>query len=352
MKHVKRALNFSWKAIIAGLMSASCSSLAHSEEVCEPKLAFPSVIQTPRYDPFDPSPLIIEGEFSLFAPNCEGVTPPPSIFVSAGWGSQAPLIKQSDQGLSFIFTIAGRDFTSASSNTATGVQETGVAVSLPSVSTGTKVGTWRLIIPAHQIVAPGSYRLNVEANSQTGEGLLTASTPNAGLKASPIRIQTEVASVMNIGVTGCDVTAENSAGSRIRSSLLDLAGSCKLRLGNDGAGMVNGDRARARLTTQSNVRVRLSMTSLNSGALVLDGNANDDRSTRRVNYSASLKGSGEAFNFVCSGTSCGTSQIIVPGDGPLGTDLLFELEVSDPTILQKRAGLYGDVITLTIQPAS
>jgi hypothetical protein len=255
--------------------------------------------------------------------------------------------------LAFTFLFAGRNLTSGISGLGESISPSnGVSVSLPTGATGTLMQLSRLYIPEGQIVPPGLYRFEVAGVATGATGLLSQVQGTQEVRAAAIMIETQVLAVMKLGVIGCDLSNDGATVTETLGALTNLASACQLNLGDPMVGMVNGDRRRARLNAQANVNFKISMVSHHGGVLKLAGREGDVTETEQIRYSASLEGQGQSSAFDCSSASCGTSDYISPSNSPLGTDLYFQVRVTEPEMTQKRAGKYSDTITLIIQPAS
>lgn len=328
------------------LFAASSSGIANAQQVCAPALALPSVVQTRAYDPFDQHPLIEDAVLSFRDAACND---PITISATIGWGTAQPRLAFDGHQLGFSIAIAGTDLTSGQSVLGeVNAPINGVSLSLPPGSSGDLAQSARFIIPEGQIVPPGMYSLLVPAISQSASGLLTQAQGGTETQATPITISTQVLAVLKLGVTGCDLSSDSVA----QNSGLDLASGCTLNLGDPAIGMVNGDARRARINARANVNFKVAMVSRNGGMLKLAGGRGDARATEEIHYSATLEGQGQNSSFTCNTSNCGSSDVVEPTTSPLGTDLYFQVKVSEPDISQKRAGIYTDTITLIIQPAS
>jgi hypothetical protein len=326
------------------------SAPAHAQNVCAPLLTLPAIIQTPAYDPFAQGPVIEESEISFQGGQCDGQI---TLDTTIGWGSAQPRLTNQGNELAFTFLFAGRNLTSGISGLGESISPSnGVSVSLPTGATGTLMQLSRLYIPEGQIVPPGLYRFEVAGVATGATGLLSQVQGTQEVRAAAIMIETQVLAVMKLGVIGCDLSNDGATVTETLGALTNLASACQLNLGDPMVGMVNGDRRRARLNAQANVNFKISMVSHHGGVLKLAGREGDVTETEQIRYSASLEGQGQSSAFDCSSASCGTSDYISPSNSPLGTDLYFQVRVTEPEMTQKRAGKYSDTITLIIQPAS
>jgi hypothetical protein len=342
--HLKLGLGF----VLGGLLMPGVP--AQAQEVCAPLLTLPGTIQTPAYDPFAQSALIDDSELGFRDASCGA---PITIDTTIGWGTGVPRLSHNGHELAFSFFLTGRDFTSGLPSLGeANSPNSGVAIALPTEGSGSLQQQIRLVIPEGQIVPPGSYRFDVAGVVASGTGLLSQVQGSGEVRAAPINITTQVLAVMKLAVLGCDLSSDGATLGQDASPAFSLASTCQLNLGDMSIGMVNGDSRRARLNAQANVNFKIAMVSRNGGILKLAGRDGEVRETEQIHYSASLEGNGQAVVFDCSASDCGTSDIIAPSSSPLGSDLYFQVRVTEPEISQKRAGKYSDTITLIIQPAS
>jgi hypothetical protein len=326
------------------------TSPGHAQNLCAPKLMLPAIIQTPAYDPFAQGPLIEDSQIGFQDALCESQI---TLDATIGWGTAQPRLMYKGSELAFSFLLAGRDLTSGMSVLGESLNPSnGVSISLPVGASGTLVQSTRLLISEGQIVPPGLYRFEVPGIAVSASGLLSQVQGSQNVRAAPITIETQVLAVMKLGVTGCDLSGDGASVSDHTGSSLDLASACQLNLGDPSVGMVNGDRRRARLNAQANVNFKIAMVSRHGGVMKLAGRDADARGTEQIRYAATLEGQGQSSVFDCTAISCGTSNLIAPSSSPLGTDLYFQIRITEPEMAQKRAGKYADTITLIIQPAS
>lgn len=325
-------------------------SSAGAQEVCAPILTLPSLVQAPAYDPFSSSATVEDIEIGYQDGACLAAV---VLKATIGWGGLQPRLSQNGHELGFNLWFAGRDFTAGQS--AVGEADSlsnSISITLPSNQSGLIAERSRLIIPEGQIVPPGFYQLDIPGDLVRASGLLSQVEGSAEIRATPISIITEVLAVMRLGVTGCDLSGDRARLEESGLSSLDFASNCQLNLGDPSQGMSSGDARRARINAQANVNFKIAMTSRNGGVLKLAEDTRDDRETERIAYSATLEGQGQGAAFDCRALNCGTSDPISPSSSPLGTDLYFQVKITDPDMTQKRAGRYSDTITLIIQPAS
>ncbi len=324
-------------------------------EKCSPSLVFSGHLQTPAYNPFAQGALISDSDIGFRNADCgQSIT----INAAIGWKDLSPRLTNNRAELAFSLFVAGRDMTASDGGLSTADALTaGAQIILPPESSGTIPNLVRLVIREGQIVPPGLYTIEAPINTKLASGPASAGLPlDSESKfeggTNVLRVTTEVLAIMKLGISGCDVTAPTSSLSSQQYAGLDLASSCKLKLGDPQIGMINGDIARARLTSLTNINFVIAMTSRNGGMLVPVGHNAEAKETEQIHYRASVQSQGREFDFLCTGSPCGQSHTFEPSPSPLGTDLYFQLRVDDPDLNQKRAGTYSDVITLVIQPAS
>jgi hypothetical protein len=233
--------------------------------------------------------------------------------------------------------------------------------SVSILSDGAVSGTWAnsgtttsqaisgimLRIRRGQIVPLGTYSVVLPGISDNGlsskffDGDTEVATVN-----KPIAFEVTVLSSLNLAIAGCD-TASETASSTGTAALLGQ--SCTLNLGSSTTGMATGETRAARINARSNVNYKISMTSDNKGKMTLNGNTTTE-ARHQVAYQATLTPpGGVAKMFDCAGTtSCGSLDSLGMSTTTLGTDLAFEIKVTDTSLSTKRAGTYKDTITLTI----
>ncbi len=347
-----KAIAFQLNLKIGVALGSLClwSLPVYAQEVCAPQLTLPGTIQTQAYDPFAQTALIDDSELVVQDASCASLG---TIDATIGWGTSAPRLLYNGQELAFSLSLAGRDLTSGlNSLSQTNSPSSGTTIDLPAQTSGSQTQQVRVVIPEGQIVSPGLYRIDIPGIVGSASGLLSQVQGSEVVRAAPISIATQVLAAMNLAVLGCDLSLDGSADGGNTSYGFDLASTCQLNLGDPSLGIVNGASRRARLNARANVNFKIAMISRNGGVLKLVGHGGDTRETEQIRYSASLVGYGQGSVFVCGAPDCGTSEPIGPSSSPLGTDLYFQVRVTDPEIAQKRAGKYADTITLIIQPAS
>ena len=322
---------------------------------CTPTLVFQDHLQTPAYDPFAQSALVSDSDIGFREADCEQST---TINTSIGWREISPRLSNNGSELAFSLFVAGRDLTTGDGGLSTAdALRAGATIMLPPETSGNLSNIVRLVIREGQVVPPGHYTVEAPINTQIARQLITGDvnlTPESRFEASAsvLRITTEVLAVMKLGISGCDVSGTQSSSTFYQGASFNLASSCKLALGDRQSGMLNGDIARGRLTSLTNVNFVIAMTSNNGGVLRTVGRASGTNEIEQIRYVASVESHGRAFEFTCSGPSCGQSHTFEPSASPLGTDVYFQVRIDEPNLNQKRAGTYSDIITLIIQPAS
>lgn len=316
-------------------------------EICAPILSFPALVETQIYDPFSRTPLIDDIDIAVRHAQCE-----PAATVFFGVGTNGTPLNLSAQGQNLNFELSYENVDLAPLSAAFDLQNNGLARSIPQQSQGLLASKARLRIADGQIVSPGTYSFVLPADAQAGLGLLTLDTTSNTVRSSAVMISTRVLPVMRLAVTGCDVALQNTP-TNSNDHATGLFNACALTLGEPSTGVKEGDTRRARINAQTNVTFFISMISSNGGVLKRAGALEQGAPGDTIQYSARLETAGSGISvFTCNANNCGNSEPVEPVLSPMGTDIYFQVRVTDPEIARKRAGIFSDTITLIIQPGS
>ncbi|NJR20483.1 MAG: hypothetical protein HC777_02780 [Hyphomonadaceae bacterium] len=332
--------------LCALLFSGLCAQHVYAQGTCAPVVHMPDVIQTLPYDPFSPEPLMDFIPLEVKDNFCDTAS---DATIVLGVNATSFALTYEGQELVFDMSVNGVDISNFDSANNTPIL--GATLALPSQSQGLLSPQVRLRMLERQIVAPGLYSFFAPAIAESRSGLLTQIAGSDEIRAQAVTIRTRVLPVMNLAVTGCDI-GQGGAQDGDDLAANRLLNACSLTLGDPSAGLREGDMRRARINARTNVHFLVEMISANGGVLKRLGAMDGSTQTDVIQYSARLESGDGANMFDCQTNNCGTIGPIQPRLNSLGTDLFFQIRVTDPEINRKRAGTFTDSITLIIKPAS